>query len=736
MAYNKTIWHNNTKPAINEVNLNKIENQLALDSARIDEIVTLPPGSTEGNAELVDIRVGADGTTYTNAGTAVRAQVGAIKEDIAQVSESIVEIENALTTGIIEKNITAFFPVDDWEIGSISTSTGLDDNAWKNNLRTKSFYDTSVIYKKKLTTFDARARLGVFFYDESNQPMVVKGVHYTGNLADGAVIENLLASVPKVRIRVTLNGVGDTATLRMLDLFSVEDKFDVIATEADHAAVADNADHAVFADVAMLARKAESAGSIAPVQEKRMYSGIGNYGAYTIDATVGGSISKTANQYRTTHKIPVESNVGYYITNVWASATGLDWVLCNASDIVVAKGEYCNSPRGAYVPPTDNASTLYFTTQAGNVGAVYRDNGNVVLYDGDTKPVAVAGATVKDTHNIIHGISTKVLTMEGSTTLTFDATLCNTVGLWLRMPYEDTDKIEKIVLTPYNGDTAKATCTLRPEHFKQVGYFFVKLFGNGNSAYTINKITIVPTYKSGNTSCRLEIGASVVFDQYTKPYTCINFDAAWQETEDCGCYNYMIANDIPFTITGNLERVDSATKRKLIDAQADGILEIGCYGNEEYAGIDTCAVSDGVSDYAVMCRNMEKLLTQKLVYASAPVSFGARGHIITPMVRRCIMDNGFKIHRYSANDITSASNGFNSLFDSFPTLCEVGYGNDAKYGAMMGCGMVFFTHGVGTTPSSFIAQYNQQWLDNLIFYRDHCGMEILQMRQIAEKYGN
>lgn len=93
MAYNKTIWHNNTKPAINEVNLNKIENQLALDSARIDEIITLPPGSTQGNEELVDIRVGADGTTYTNAGTAVRAQVGAIKEDLTQLSDDVTSMD-------------------------------------------------------------------------------------------------------------------------------------------------------------------------------------------------------------------------------------------------------------------------------------------------------------------------------------------------------------------------------------------------------------------------------------------------------------------------------------------------------------------------------------------------------------------------------------------------------------------------------------------------------------------
>ena len=80
----------NTNNNINAQNtkINSIQTQQTTLSNRMDTFTRLSEGSTTGDAELQDIRLGANGVTYNNAGDAVRGQYSQLKEDLVTEKNS------------------------------------------------------------------------------------------------------------------------------------------------------------------------------------------------------------------------------------------------------------------------------------------------------------------------------------------------------------------------------------------------------------------------------------------------------------------------------------------------------------------------------------------------------------------------------------------------------------------------------------------------------------------------
>lgn len=105
MAKNGTLYEiieKYTTPIINEQN-----NKINVLEHRMNEFTSLPNGSTSGDAELIDIRVGYNGKTYSTAGDAVRKQISNTMNNNENIITSenfptiLPDVNNAKTTNII-----------------------------------------------------------------------------------------------------------------------------------------------------------------------------------------------------------------------------------------------------------------------------------------------------------------------------------------------------------------------------------------------------------------------------------------------------------------------------------------------------------------------------------------------------------------------------------------------------------------------------------------------------------
>lgn len=89
-----TALKNEIEGKAEQTDLASLENEVGVLDARMDTFASLPEGSTSGDAELLDIRVGANGITYPSAGDAVRGQVSDLKSDLSEIDTSSIYQKN------------------------------------------------------------------------------------------------------------------------------------------------------------------------------------------------------------------------------------------------------------------------------------------------------------------------------------------------------------------------------------------------------------------------------------------------------------------------------------------------------------------------------------------------------------------------------------------------------------------------------------------------------------------
>ena len=123
---------------VNQIDVNKNDifdliNEQNVLKSRMDTFSSLPEGSTTGDAELQDIRVGADGTKYDNAGEAVRIQLSPLYNNSLNPLQFIPMIRHRFYKGsdtlmeVSTPDVSFYNAVDFNEYKSVADA-GVNDN--------------------------------------------------------------------------------------------------------------------------------------------------------------------------------------------------------------------------------------------------------------------------------------------------------------------------------------------------------------------------------------------------------------------------------------------------------------------------------------------------------------------------------------------------------------------------------------------------------------------------------
>lgn len=338
-----------------------IDSDVDVLKARMDVFTSLPDGSTAGDAELQDIRVGANGVLYNSAGDAVRGQIEEVTKKLVRVaSNNLLKSDNDFTEGFVDTNGTVHSYSSYQYTRKFSVSEG----------------DVIRSYAKSGGAFGLSAMRVVAAYDSSFTPITASGAESVSSYTVPSGIKYVVLTCYKgyTEYMITKNYIATVYEAYYPPFYVASADFIKDAIE----------DYDLNPEVVKgynLLKSGED--------------GDGYYYASSIGSKIVHGSTSSSYHYAI---IPVKQNTMYFVSRLPRF-----WAFTNDNDIVTAFGENDGSPMPERMyMDSGNGTKFYYSIDSGtwnnesNYGSLYAiqvNEGKYGTYNQVDKPVFISGIT-------------------------------------------------------------------------------------------------------------------------------------------------------------------------------------------------------------------------------------------------------------------------------------------------------------------------------------------------------